>query len=474
MAQTEAPTNPSYKATIEQVGPCKKRVIVEIPEEAIQAAMDEQYKALRQEVILPGFRRGKAPRRLLEKRLGKEAQEQVKLKLVRDTSDAAIRDNNLAILGEPQINVDELELPVKGPLSYQFEVEVWPEFELPALEGIPVEKTVRKATDQQVEAELIRLRRSRGIWVPRNDDEPSQSEDLLIADVDINVEGEQGPQRFDNAEIHVRPHGTVCAVPVSNLDKHLVGVKAGQSVEISVDVPKTYFKQEYRGKKVQVAVKVKEIKYLRPADLDQAFLGRYGVESEGQLRDVLREAVQAALERQTRQEMEDQIYKYLLDNTKIDLPLDLVADQTAEVLQRMYVRLLSQGLSHEEIEGHIEALRTSSEQEAKTQVKTFFVIDKVCEKLGIEVSDEEVNGLIAQIALRRGQRPERLKEQMARDGSLGRFRQEVRQRKAIDKLLEMAKVTEVAEKQQPKPRSSRSKGRSSKQDKDDTGSQARQ
>jgi len=460
MAQTEAPTGPTYKATIEEVGPCKKRLVIEVPEQAIQAALDEQYKTFRQEVILPGFRRGRAPRRLLEKRLGKEAQEQVKLRLIAQTSDAAIKDNKLAILNEPQVDVDSVQLPVKGPMTYQFEVEVWPEFELPPLEGIPVSKTVRQATEEQVDAELERLRRIRGVWMPRPEAEPSQLDDLLIADVQVKVEGTEQPEHLENIEVHIRPQGTVAQVPVPNLDEYLVGLKPGQSVDISVDVPKTYFKQEYRGKKVQVHLDAKEIKYLRPADVDKAFLDRFGAQSVEELRQMLKEAVQSELERQTRQEMEDQIYQYLLDKTNFDLPLDLVADQAASALQRIYVRLLSQGLSPQEIEGHMEALRASSEEQAKRQVKTFFVIDKVCEKLGIEVSDEEVNGLVAQIAWRRGQRPERLKEQMARDGTLGQFRLEVRQAKCIDKLLEMAKVTEVAPKQKGNKKKGQRQGQS--------------
>ena len=92
----------------------------------------------------------------------------------------------------------------------------------------------------------------------------------------------------------------------------------------------------------------------------------------------------------------------------------------------------------------MEQLRAGSEEQAKEQLKTFFIMDKVAEKLGIEVTEEEINGHIASVAVQRGQRPEKMKEQMERDGSLAQFRLDIRQSKCIDKLLESARITERA------------------------------
>jgi trigger factor len=113
------------------------------------------------------------------------------------------------------------------------------------------------------------------------------------------------------------------------------------------------------------------------------------------------------------------------------------------LLQRQYTNLLKQGLSKEQLDEHMEQMRAGSEEQAKEQLKTFFIMDKVAEKLGIEVTDEEVNGHVAQIAIQRGQRPERLREDMLRDGTLAQFKLEVREEKCIAKLLETAKITEV-------------------------------
>jgi trigger factor len=442
MADEEQTAELKNAVTIEDVGPCKKKVCVEIPEEAVRSATDEQYENLRKEAIVPGFRRGRAPRRLLEKRFGKETNEQIKLKLLADASDSAIKDNKLDVLRDPDVDFEKIELPEAGPLKFDFEVEVRPEFDLPQLEGIAVQKTKLEVTDEQVEKEIERLCRWSGIWAPREGG-AVEIDDQVIADVVLKAEGVEEEQKLDNIEIYVRENGFVGAVPVEKLDEVLEGAKAGETKETTVDVPKTYFREEYRGKKVDIKITVKDIKWLKLAALDEAFFKRCGVEDEDELRERVRDTLHGRLETQARTEMTEQIHKYLLDKTEFDLPLDVVADYSTSLLQRQYSNLLMRGLSREQIEEQIKQLQASSDQRAKEQLKTFFIMDKVAEKLEIDVTDEEINGHIAQLAVQRGQRPERMREDMERDGSLAQFRLQVRENKCIAKLLESAKITEV-------------------------------
>jgi len=441
MAEEQQSTALKNTVTIEPAGPCKKKVAIEVPEQTIKSATDEQYNTLRKEALVPGFRKGRAPRRLLEKRFGKETTEQVKLKLLADASDLAIKDNKLDILGEPDIDFEKIELPAQGPLKFDFQVEVRPEFDLPQLEGIPVTRTKLEVTDEQINREIEQLRKWSGIWTPREEGVVENS-DQIIADVVLKVEGAEAEQKLDNAEIYVRRNGFVGEIPVEKLDELLAGAKSGDTKQTSVEVPKTYFREEYRGKKIDVQVTIKDIKWLKPAQLDETFLKRMGAKNEDELREKTRDALHSRLEQQTRAEMTQQIYQYLLDNTNFDLPLDLVAEQATTLLKRQYVNLMIRGLSREQIDEQMEQLRASSEEQAKEQLKTFFVMDKVADKFGIDVSEEEINGHIAQLAIHQGQRPERLKEEMTRDGSLAQFKLEVRQSKCIAKLLESAKITE--------------------------------
>ncbi len=475
---------------VEEIGPCKKKVSVEIPEETIKEMADEQYRELRREAVLPGFRKGRAPRRLLEKRFGKETKDSVKLKLLAEASEAAMKSQKLDVLTDPEIDHEHTELPETGPMKFSFEVEVRPQFELPALEGIPVTKPTIEVTEGQIDAEVEQLQRWSGVWTPREDG-VVQKDDQVVADVRLRVdltdeekarqtaiaegkpqenEAQQTPipdpeTKLDNAEVFVRPNGFVGPIPVEKLDELLVGAKAGDKRTTTVEVPQTFFRAEYQGRKVEVEIDVKDVKFLKLAEMDESFLQRFGVETADDLRDRIRENLQSRVESQVQNEMSDQIYRYLLDNTKFDLPMDIVARQAGTILQRQYINMLSRGLSRQQVDEQMEQLRAGSEEQAKEQLRTFFIMDMVAEKLDVDVTEEEINGHIARVAIQRGQRPEKLKEQMERDGSLAQFRLDVRQSKCISKLLESANIAGgQAEEKPAKPKKSKKKAAAESQE----------
>lgn len=440
MAEQQEETKAKNTVTVEEAGPCRKKVIVEIPRETLTKATDEQYETLRKDAVVPGFRKGRAPRRLLEKRFGKDTGETVKLKLLAEASDEAIKESKLDILREPNIDYEKITLPDEGPMKFDFEVEVRPEFELPSLEGIPVEKTKAEVTEGHIENEIEAIRKYAGVWTPK-DGGKVEAGNQVVADVMLNIEGQE--EKLDNTEITVKPNGFIGEVPVEKLDEILTGTKSGETKEAEVTVAKTYFKEELRGKKVEMRIEVKDIKWLKPADLNEDLIKKCGVASEEELRKMIKEQLQGRLENQAKSEMAEQIYKYLLEKTDFELPMDVAADQAVSLLRRQYVNMMMQGIPREKIDEHIEQLKASSEQQAQQQLKVFFLMDKVAKKLGIEVTEEEINGHIAQAAIQRKVRPERLKEEMERDGSLGQFKQQVREQKCIAKMLETAKITEV-------------------------------
>jgi len=313
---------------------------------------------------------------------------------------------------------------------------------LPKLDGIPLEKRKLDITDEQVKGEIERLQRWSGVWTPREDGKV-ELDDQIIADVVLKVADVEEEQKLDNTEIIVRQYGFVGAIPVEKLDELLVGAKTGDTRQTSVEVPKTYFREEYRGKKVDVSITVKEVKLLKPAALDEIFFKKFGVENKSQLQEKIGDILKGQLESQVQTELAEQIYKYLLDKTKFDLPLDVVAEHSIMLLQRQYSNLLMRGLSREQIDEQMEHLRAGSEQQAKEDLKTFFIMDKIAGQLKIDVTEEEINGQIAQLAVQRGTRPEKMKETMLRDGSLAQFKLQIRENKCVAKLLESANITEV-------------------------------
>lgn len=427
--------------TIEDIGPCKKKVSVEIPEEKVQNAVKEDYDELRKEALVPGFRKGRVPMRLLEKKFGEELAKQVKVKLLADASDAAVKDNELDMIGDPDIDYEKIELPESGSMKFEFEVEVRPDFELPSLEGIAVEKPKITFGDDEIDDAVMAMRKRAGIMEPK--DGAIELEDQVIANVVLDIEDVEEDEKRENIEISVIENGNIEGIPVEGLGELLVGAKAGDKKTTNVEVASTFYNEQYRGKKIAIEVDIKDVKHLVPAELDEAFFERLGIDDEEELRERITESMEQQADRDARANMASQIQKYLVDSTDFELPESIIADQSSRVLQREYTNMLIQGRQREEIEQQMGQLRASSEDQAKEQLKQFFVMAKVADQLEIEVTEEEINGHIAQVAAYRGKRPEKMREELIKDGSLAQFSMQVREEKCIDKILESAVVTEV-------------------------------
>jgi trigger factor len=441
-AETQTETKEEIKniVSITDAGSCKKKISIEIPQEKINKVLDEQYDQLRREALVPGFRKGRAPRRLLEKRFGKETSEQVKVKLLLDASETAIKNNNLDALGEPDIDHEKIELPASGSLKFEFEVEVRPQFQLPGLEAISVEKPKLEVTDQMVEQEITELQKRFGTWKPK--DGKIDAEDQIIADVVLKPEGGE-TEKIENTEIYAHHRGLVGKVPVDKLDEFLIGAKTGDVKTTVAEVPSTFFDEKYRGKKVDIEIKINDIKQLQPAQLDENFFKRFNMANKDELINMIRQRGEKDIERQQKDAMQQSVRDYLLGKVELELPANIVADQAKELLQRQYTRLLMQGLKTEDIQKQMEQLKSASDQQAQEQLKSFFVMDAIAKKLNIQTTEEEINGYIAQVAMYRQMRPEKLREQMSRDGSLAQAALEIREIKCIDKILESAKITEA-------------------------------
>ncbi len=426
---------------VSDAGPCKKKIEIEIPEQKVREFLDKKYQDLRKEAVVPGFRKGRAPMRLLEKRFGTDVSKQSKLELIVQAADSAIKDSKLDTLGDPEIDHEKIELPASGSMKFEFEVEIRPEFELPELDGIPVEKPKIEVTEAAVDAELANLRKRAGVWTPK--EKSVELDDQVVADAVLVTEGRPEHDKRDNIEIYVRKTGFVAGIPVEDLDQLLKGAKHGDTRKTTVEIPATFYNEDYRGKKVDVEITVKEVKVLEPAELNEEFLQRYGAKDENDLKDMIREQMSQQAEQQARTAMSEQVFAYLNDKIELDLPQAVVASQSLAILQRQYSNLLMRGLSREQVDEQMDQLKAGSEQQAQEQLKTFFIMDKIAEKLEVSVTEEEINSHIAYVAAMRGRRPERMREELARDGSLSQFIVQIREQKCIEKILEKAQITEV-------------------------------
>jgi trigger factor len=431
----------TYQIKVEDAGPATKKVTVEIPKDRIDTKLAEQYKELRQQAAIPGFRPGHAPQKLIEKRFASDIKEQVRRNLISESYQQAVEKNELQVIGEPAFdNPEAIQLKDDEGLSYSFQVEVQPEFTVPDVSNLKVKKPKIEVTDENVNQALQNLKEQQGALVPV-EDRGVQDKDYLVADVHVKLDGNVVSHQHD-AQMVSRP-GRIAGLDVVDLDKQLAGMKPDETRSIKVKVPDTHPDEKLRGKDVEIEVKLKDIKKLEEADINDEFLSELGFTNQQELLDALREQMVERITYDIQQAMREQVNKYLLDNTTVDLPTKLSDRQADRIVNRRAVDLMMRGMPREQIDANIEKLRHGARDEAIKELKLFFILQKIAADQNVDVDEGELNGRIAMIAAQRGQRPEKLKQTMSKDGTLSDMYVQLREQKAVDKLLEKAQVEEV-------------------------------
>ena len=448
---------------VEESGPCKKKISIDIDRAQIDKELDKQYGELRYTAQIPGFRKGRSPRRLIEKRYGEDISDQTKLRLLAQAFEQIDERQDFDVLGEPDFDPEKIELPKEGDFHFEYEVEVKPQFELPKLEGVRIEKPLFEVTEERVEEALEQLLKRQG-RIEDITDAPTEENDVITADVTMRAEGVEEPVQ-EETRFFVGT-GNLLQVPIEVEEDWLVGVKIDEMKTCTATVPDDYAKEEYRGKQADFEVKVRGIRRLIPAELNEEFLQGLGVSDEQELKKHIEDNLEQQVDQEIRNQMSQKVYRYLDEKIDFELPVGIATRHADRALQQQYFRLLQQGVPQEQITQNMEQLRAGSTTESQRQLKMSFILEKVSEELGIEVSDAEVNAVVAQAAAQYGRRPERMREEMQREGRLEQVKDQLRDEKAVDKILEMAEVvdapikeekTEPAAEEKPKKRSIRKK-----------------
>ncbi|NLX06852.1 MAG: trigger factor [Phycisphaerae bacterium] len=441
--QTETPEPLSVNvASVEDVGTLKKKVTIEIPEQEVNKKLDQNFGELANSAQVPGFRVGRAPRRLVEKRFAKDVREQVRLTLMAEGIQQALEKADLKTIGEPDFDMEKVELPENGPMTFAFEVEVEPEFELPSLDGIEVTEKDVEVTDKDIDEQIENIRWRLAVLEDQPEDAKVEKGDHITADMSLEV-GDLPPEVRHEIDLVARDQ-PIEGVPFDKLDEALAGAAVGETREAGpVTVSQEHANENWRGKEAKVRIGVKKISKWRLPEANDELAKKIGFGSVQDWRDTTRTQLEARKGQQVRRDLEDQVRSHLLANTKLDLPEGLIERQTDRALVRRVIELRQMGFPEVVIRGRIDELRTGARDRVVDDLKFSFIVDKIARQFEIEVTEGEVNSLIANIAASQGRRPERAREEMMRDGSYDSVFGVLRERKVLEKLLDNAKITKA-------------------------------
>ena len=434
--------------TIEDIGPARKRLTITVPPETISEKLEDSVDTLAASTSLPGFRKGKVPRKLLERRFGAAVRKETKNQLLAEAYAKAIEDKSIQAVGDPEpiTPPDELELQEGKPLTFIVEIEVVPEFDLPDLQGIEVKRPAFEVTDDDIETELTRQRTVMGAAVKIEGD--FVADDLIAGRVTVTKEGETEPLINDEFTLVAVPgdddadRGPILGIMIQGLAGLLKGKRIGDTLTVQTTGPEAHEREEVRGAKLTIELRLTAAERIDPASI-QHVVDAYGVGNEQNLKEQIRLALRRRSEQDQASAMREQVYEYLLGAVELDLPQKLSAAQAARNLERHRIELLEQGLMPPQVEARLAEIRADSETRTRDRLKLLFILRRLADHFQIEVSEQEINGRIASIASYRGLRPDQVRAELTQMGRLSEVAHVIRQHKAADRVIAQAKVTDI-------------------------------
>ncbi len=435
----------SNTVQISDAGPSRKRLRIEVPAAAVAAKLRESMDAVVATAELPGFRRGKVPPQLIEKRFGASVRHEARGQLLTEAYQKAVEDSKLKVVGNPVADqLDKVELVAGKPVIFELDVEVVPNFTLPSLDGIDIKKPVIEVNETLVADEFKKIAINEGDLESRDSAEPGD----YITGHALMVDAE-GTKFYDlqGAVVQSPPtdkegKGMILGIMVDDFAKQLGSPKPGDTITIKAKGPDGHEVEKIRGADLTVTFKAERVDRILPADTAK-LVEMFGVENEDKLKDMIKERLSQHAQIQQQSAMRGQVERYLSKNTNMDLPSRLTAEQSGRILERRRLELMYRGVDVQKIEEHMAELRAASSATAAHDLKMFFIMTQASEDLNVRVSDAEINGRIAAMAFQRNVRPEQLRNELIKTGQVGGIYTQIRDHKVADAIIAKAKVTEM-------------------------------
>lgn len=419
---------------IEELGSCKKKLSIEVSLEDITLELEKEFEKIQENAILPGFRKGRAPRNLLEKRFKKHIEEEVKQNIITNSYQQAIEENKLTPLGMPEFG--DINFDITKPLNYDITLEVKPDFETKDYKGIEIKKSEIEISDKLVNDELKHIGRQKSTLQAVKGGQVKK-EDIVICDLKVEVDGEAALLE-EGLEVHVSSQ-IIGSLKAPDLEKTLVGTKSGQSTSFVIKLEGD-FPEKFREKDANVTIKVNDIKRLATPTIDDEFAKQFDFDSLDEFKDKIKQNLEARAKIGEKQNIIKQISVKLIENANFELPAGLINHMANERIEKYKTALLNQGEDLNKVEEQAKKLKDISEDTAKNELRLTLILENIANKEKIYVTDTEVDRRIAEFARNYNITPEKMQRYIEKMDNISSIRRELRETKTIDFLIKEAKI----------------------------------
>src|SRR5262245_19273890 len=405
---------------ISDVGPCKKHIKVSIPRTEIERQYQSSLEDFGKEVAVPGFRPGRAPRQLVIKRFKKQVGDQVKSSLLMASLEQLDADYELNPIAQPQLDVAAIELPEDGPMDFEIDVEVRPQFALPEYKGLTLKRPVRPIGEADIETHLRQYLERHGQVVPKLEG-AAELGDFVTADLVFQRPDGSVLNEVKEIQFRLQPEMRFRDGSIPKLGDALVGSRLGETRQAEAKLGTSTGEAALRGAAVPVQIRLHDLKQMRLPEINPAFLNSIGFAGIEDLREAVQDALKRRIETQQRQALRRQILDQLLSQTPFDLPSDLVAREEASTIRRLVMELRKEGITDAEIRASEAAIRANARESTLRSLKELLLLSQIAEAEKIEVDDEDFAVEIESMAERSGESPRRIRSRLEKEGLTQQF-----------------------------------------------------
>ncbi len=420
----------------QDTGTCTKTVKIEVPCEDISTELDGVYKEFVEHAVVPGFRKGKAPRHIVKMKFGKHLEDEARSKTVENAFKKAMEELNLKPVSSPEFS-DIDEDNKDEPIIFEAKFEYQPEIDLAEYKGIQPELPPNEVTEKEVVDTLTHLRENQAMF-KTIDDRPAAEKDFAMVKSTASIDGEPFAEAtHDEIVIEI---GSKRYLP--GLEDALIGLSVGDSKEVKITLPDDYPTAENRGKEALFNLELKQIREKALPDLDDEFAKDMGnFDSLDDLKERIREDLGRSLEERRKQELRNGIREELLKRNTFDVPQSMVKARYNYINALHDMELRRSGTTLDAEAAKDASILSRNEETADREVRVSLILNQIAEKEGIEVDDNDYNAYIAELAKQSGHDAAQYAKRIESQGIESYYRREALEEKVLDYLQDMSELS---------------------------------
>jgi trigger factor len=429
-----------FHVKVDTPSACERHVVITIPRTEVDRYQKEAFNDIVPKAQLPGFRNGKAPRKLVESQFKDQVAEQVKSSLVMDSLQLVTDAGHFSAISEPDFDYNAVVLPPEGDFRYEFKIEVRPDFETPKWEGLSLTRPACDLTEQHVDNHLSRTLTRFMTGEPIEGE--AKAGDTVTLNATFTVDGKKLSE-LEEESVVVRKSLMFGDAAIADFDKLVVGKKEGDKFTTLIKISETAANEDYRGKEVEAEFEINEIRRIEVSEISSKQLDDLGFESVDELRSFVRTELERQFKYHQQQAVRKQVVDQLTRDANWEMPESLIRRQTQRELQRLQLELQRNSFSPEQVSGYLNASRLNARESTIRALREHFVLEKIAEDLKVEPSPADYDEEIELIAEQSDTSPRRVRARLEKSGQMDAIRNQIIERQVIEKITEAAKVTDV-------------------------------